>query len=76
MVRYDQHAEFQLDRRNIGKTWVEETLRNPGLIEIEGKRRSFLKCLLGRRIMLRVVTPLYDPEYVITAYFDRTKPCA
>ena len=23
-----------------------------------------------------VVTPLHDPEYVITAYFDRTKPCA
>jgi len=26
--------------------------------------------------MLRVVTPVSDPEYVIIAYFDRKKPCA
>ncbi len=26
-------------------------------------------------VMLRVVTAQSDPEYVITAYFDRTKPC-
>jgi len=25
--------------------------------------------------MLRVVTARDDPEYVVTAYFDRTKPC-
>jgi hypothetical protein len=76
MIRYDEHAEFQLRRRGIAKDWVEHTMRAPEATETEGPRRSFLRCIPGRRIMLRVVTPLHDPDYVITAYFDRTKPCA
>jgi hypothetical protein len=76
MIRYDEHAEFELVRRDIAKALVEATLREPDNREIKGNRRSFLKCLPGRHVMLRVVTPLHDPEYVITAYFDRTKPCA
>jgi hypothetical protein len=76
MIRYDEHALFQLERRKIAKAWVEETLAHPDATETKGHRRSFLKCLPGRRVMLRVVTPLRDPDYVITAYFDRTKPCA
>jgi len=76
MIRYDEHAEFQIARRDIDKTWIEETLRSPDTIEDRNRRRSFLKCLPGRHVMLRVVTPADDPEFVITAYFDRTKPCA
>jgi uncharacterized protein DUF4258 len=76
MIRYDEHAEFQLERRGIAKDWVEQTIRAPEVTETKGIRRSFLRCIPGRRIMLRVVTPLHDPDYVITAYFDRTKPCA
>ncbi len=76
MIRYDEHAELQLARRKIEKVWVEETLRNPDATEAKGNRRSFLKCLPERHVMLRVVTPLQEPNYVITAYFDRTKPCA
>jgi hypothetical protein len=76
MIRYDEHAEFQLERRGIAKDWVELTIREPEASETRGNRRSFLRCVPGRRIMLRVVTPLDDPDYVITAYFDRTKPCA
>jgi hypothetical protein len=76
MIRYDEHADFQIARRDILKTWVELTLREPDLVEEKGSRRSFFKCLPGRRIMLRVVTPIADPEYVVTAYFDRKKPCA
>lgn len=75
MIRYDEHAEFQLARRDIEKAWVEATLREPDAIETRGNRRSFFKRLPGRRVMLRVVTPLHDPEYVITVFFDRTKPC-
>ena len=75
MVFYDEHAEFQIARRNINKAWIEETLRNPDETEATGNRRSFLKCLPGWHVMLRVVTPMQDSEYVITAYFDRTKPC-
>jgi hypothetical protein len=75
MIRHDAHAEFQLRRRSISKVWVEETIRDPDLSETHGNRMSFLKCLPGRRVMLRVVTALQDREYVITAYFDRTKPC-
>ncbi len=44
--------------------------------EPKGRRLSCLKCLPGRRIMLRVVTAEDDPEYVIAAYFDRKCPCA
>ena len=76
MIRYDDHALFQLQRRRIAHDWVENTIAHPDATEIKGHRRSFLKCLPGRRVMLRVVTPLRDPEYVITAYFDRTRPCA
>ena len=76
MIRYDEHAEFQLERRGITKDWVEQTIRAPEVTETKGLRRSLLRCIPGRRIMLRVVTPLHDPDYVITAYFDRTKPCA
>jgi hypothetical protein len=76
MIRYDEHAEFQLERRGIAKDWVEQTIRAPEVTETKGIRRSFLRCIPGRRIMLRVVIPLHDPDYVITAYFDRTKPCA
>ena len=76
MIRYDEHAEFQLERRGISKVWVEETIADPHETETTGNRRSFLKCLPGRHVMLRVVTARTDPEYVITAYFDRTKPCA
>jgi hypothetical protein len=76
MIRYDEHAEFQITRRAIVKAWVEQTLREPDIVEDKGTRRSFFKRLPGRRLMLRVVTPATDPEYVITAYFDRTKPCA
>ena len=76
MIRYDEHAEFQLERRGIAKDWVEQTIREPQATETRGNRRSYLRCILKRRIMLRVVTPLNDPDYVITAFFDRTKPCA
>ena len=75
MIRYDEHAEFQIARRNIAKAWVEAVLRDPDMIETAETRRSFFKCLPGRHVMLRVVTSLNDPEYVITAYFDRTRPC-
>lgn len=75
MVQYDEHAEFQIARRGIDKAWVEETIRNPDIVETTARRRSYFKCLPGRRIMLRVVTSETDPEYVITAYFDRKRPC-
>ena len=75
MVRYDEHAEFQIARRRIAKEWIEETLRYPDATEVWAGRQSFLKCLPGRHVMLRVVTARNDPEYVITAYFDRKQPC-
>jgi Domain of unknown function (DUF4258) len=76
MIRYDQHAKFQLERRGIAQEWVEETILNPDETETKGNRLSYLKCLPNRDIMLHVITPVDDPQYVITAYFDRRKPCA
>ena len=76
MIRYDEHAEFQIARRKIEKAWVEAVLQSPDIVEKSRTRQSFFKCLPGRHVMLRVVTPLNDPNYVITAYFDRTRPCA
>jgi len=75
MNRNDEHAEFQIERRGIAKAWIEEAILNPDETETKGGRRSFLKRLSGRHVMLRVVTARDDPEYVVTAYFDRTKPC-
>jgi hypothetical protein len=65
----------KIERRGISKQWIEETLENPDEIETQGRRRSFLKRLPRRQVMPCVVTPLHEPDYVITAYFDRTKPC-
>jgi hypothetical protein len=50
MARYDEHAEFQLERRRIAKEWVEETINCPDATEIKGARQSFLRCLPGRKI--------------------------
>lgn len=75
MIRYDDHAEFQIARRGISREWIEEVLLHPDETETKSGRRSFLKCLPGRHVMLRVVTARNDPEYVITAYFDRTRAC-
>jgi hypothetical protein len=76
MIRYDEHAEFQIERRGIDKAWIEEAIHSPDAVETRGSRRSYFKCLPKRRTMLRVVAAETDPEYVITAYFDRTRPCA
>jgi len=75
-IRYDDHAEFQIMRRGIAKSLIEETLRAPDATETAGRRTSFMKCFPGRHVMLRVVTPEFDHDFVITAYFDRTRPCA
>ena len=76
MIRYDCHAEFQLARRDIDKAWVERVLSDPHEREDRGDKISLLACLPERGKMLRVVVRLNDPEYVITAYFDKRKPCA
>lgn len=76
MIRYDEHAEFLINRRGIDKAWIEATILRPDVTETKGSRRSFFKCLPGRHIMLHVVTAENDPEYVITAFFDRKRPCA
>lgn len=76
MIRYDPHAEFQLTRRGIPKAWVEQVLATPEEREQRGDKLSLLTCFPERNKMLRVVVRLDDPAYVITAYFDRRKPCA
>jgi uncharacterized protein YuzE len=42
MIRYDEHAEFQIERRGIAKAWIEEAILNPDEMETKGGRRSFL----------------------------------
>jgi hypothetical protein len=37
MIRYDEHAEFQLERRGIAKDWVEQTIREPQATEARGQ---------------------------------------
>jgi hypothetical protein len=34
MIRYDDHAEFQLERRKIAKEWVEKAINKPDDIRI------------------------------------------
>ena len=75
MIRYDPHAVFQINRREILTSLVEETIANPDKIETNSNKCSFLKCYPERGKMLRVVTREDDHEHVITAYFDRRKPC-
>ncbi|MBF0160007.1 MAG: DUF4258 domain-containing protein [Magnetococcales bacterium] len=74
-LTYDPHAEFQLVRRGIEKAWVKQVLSEPHEVEQRGDKLSFLACFPERGKMLRVVVRLHDQKYVITAYFDRRKPC-
>lgn len=76
MIRYDPHAEFQLARRGLEKDWIERVLSAPDETEQRGDKLSLLACFPERGKMLRVVVRREDPGYVITAYFDRRKPCA
>ena len=76
MMQYDPHAIFQIERRGIPREWVEETLAHCDETEVKGNKRSFLRCFPERGKMLRVVVRENDHRYVITAYFDRRKPCA
>jgi hypothetical protein len=76
MIAYDPHAEFQIKRRGIPRAWVEETLAAPEKTETKGDKRSFLRCYTECGKMLRVVVREDNHHYVITAYFDRRKPCA
>ncbi|MGB9428561.1 MAG: DUF4258 domain-containing protein [Gammaproteobacteria bacterium] len=75
MIRYDPHALFQMTRRGIQTEWVEAAVLAPEEQETRDDKRSFFKCHRDRGKMLRVVTRLDDPEYVITVYFDRRRPC-
>lgn len=40
MIRYDEHAEFQIERRGIEKAWVEEAVLHPDATEMRGRRLS------------------------------------
>jgi hypothetical protein len=45
--RYDEHAEFQIARRDIAKAWIEKTLASPDTVETANGRTSFMKCFPG-----------------------------
>ena len=49
MIRYDPHAEFQILRREIPKSLVEETIENPDSTESKEDKISFLKCYPERK---------------------------
>jgi Domain of unknown function (DUF4258) len=55
MIRFDPHAEFQIERRGISRSWIDETLRSWDETETRGGKRSFLKCYPERGKKLRVV---------------------
>jgi hypothetical protein len=38
MIRYDDHAEFQIERRGITKACIEDTILNPDETETKGNR--------------------------------------
>jgi hypothetical protein len=42
MIRYDEHARFQVERWKIVDASVEVTLSPPDATELKGHRRSFL----------------------------------
>nr|VFK49461.1 MAG: protein of unknown function (DUF4258) [Candidatus Kentron sp. TC] len=75
MTRYHPHALFQMQRRGITQQQVEMALTRHDETESRDDKRSFLRCFPEKGKKLRVVTRLDDIHYVITAYFDRRKPC-
>jgi hypothetical protein len=75
VIQYDPRALFQIQRRAIEPERVVETLERWDETEVRGDKRSYLRCYPERAKMLRVVVRESDHAYVITAYYDRRKPC-
>ncbi|MHB8255579.1 MAG: DUF4258 domain-containing protein [Acidiferrobacter sp.] len=74
-LTFAEHAAFQVQRRAIKIEWIEAAILTPDGTETRDGKTSFLKCHTERGKMLRVVTRENDHCHVITAYFDRRRPC-
>ena len=78
MIEYSRHAREKMAERRYPEEWVELCLNDPDVVRSDPKhsdRVQILRCIPGRRQMLKVVVPEDRREYVITVHFDREFPC-
>ena len=78
MIEYSRHAREKMAERRYPEEWVDLCLADPDVVLPDPKhsdRIQILRCILGRRQMLKVVVPRNRQDYVITVHFDRGVPC-
>jgi hypothetical protein len=70
------HAQFQIQLRNIQESWIESTLNIPDqtiLLADEHGNTHYLKKIteFGDRFLRIVVNPQVEPNRIVTLFFDR-----
>lgn len=75
---FTRHAESMLAERSIDRSWVEQTVRKPEVVEPDPSRsntfRAFRAIPERNDRVLRVVYTATDSELrIITAFFDRAR---
>jgi hypothetical protein len=71
-----QHAQYQMQERNIHASWVTDALSEPDkilpLADGQGNKH-YLRCIpeFGNRWLRIIVNPNVEPKRIVTLFFDR-----
>ncbi|WP_446397648.1 DUF4258 domain-containing protein [Coleofasciculus sp. E1-EBD-02] len=73
-----EHARARMLERNIQQEWIERTLSNPDLLELDSEdstKRHAFKTIpeYGDRVLRVIYNPNYKPWIIISVYFDRKR---
>ncbi len=73
--QWSQHAQDNLEDRQISESWVSRALQSPDLKEFwaEDGNLHYLKAIPehGRQVLHVVVDPPLSPPQIVTFFFDR-----
>jgi len=70
--QYSKHLDEKINKGDVNKEYVEETLKNPDkIVNIKENEIHFFKKIInfGNRCFKVVINPI--KKLVVTAYFDR-----
>lgn len=66
-IRFTLHAQEQIQERKIHNVWVEETIKFPDLLTIQGNKNYAVKKLNGKTLKVVFIKEKYIK--IITCYF-------
>ncbi|MBS3125118.1 DUF4258 domain-containing protein [Candidatus Woesearchaeota archaeon] len=58
-IEYTKHALYQLDERKVDSVWVEETVKCPDELRIDGLKHYAIKKLNGKTLKVVCVKETY-----------------